>query len=390
MMNYNKSSLQAKYYFKENYHERFRFKNKNTTQKIGFNSRATCRKTRRIISSCFKMGNKCNLPRHFNVSYSSNFFYVTTDELLGVDLSKKQEKIEAILSEYGRLSNLGKETEKFIFIKKAHNEYPNDYKIIEKYIEGLYYFAPNCRDEKGNYIPLANEDELFYLCNRILDECTIDSIRYTALSILGGLYRDKGNIKKALEYANRFPSIYNTQGEEIENIYDRGSEKWFESIRSNINQLTEMLIVKIRNCALFSSLPPDDQIKYFEKAISLINLIYDKADYGFSHYDLCELYIYVANRSIMTKDYENAKKYLEIGLYHGKSYDELPPKTIHTSFLVENYKFDKSKVYSGFEGNEIKRELDYIDDNEFYNEVRDMDWFKAVLDKYRPFAKDIK
>jgi transcriptional regulator with XRE-family HTH domain len=320
----------------------------------------------------------------------ANFFNVTTDELLGVDLSKKQEKIDEILSEYTRLKNLGKENKSFDFIRKAYYEYPNDYRIMEKYIFGLYYNAPNNFDENGNYVPLANEDELFYLCNRILDECPLDSVHYSALSMLSSLYSDKGDTEKALEYNNRFPTYGYSQEEELEEIYDRGSDKWFEVVPSNINQLTYMLVIKIRNIALYTSSPPDEQINIFEKAVDLLRLIYDQSDYGFNHYHLCELYIYIANRYIMLKDYVNAAKYLDLGLFHGKMYDELPTKTVHVSILVKDHVFDKSTVYSGYEGNEIKRVPDYIDTNKFYDEVRNMDWFKAVLDKYRPFAKDTK
>ena len=69
----------------------------------------------------------------------ANFFNVTTDELLGVDLAKKQAKIDEIIEEYNHLSNLGKEKERFDFICQAYREYPNDYKILEKYIVALYY-----------------------------------------------------------------------------------------------------------------------------------------------------------------------------------------------------------------------------------------------------------
>ena len=62
----------------------------------------------------------------------ANFFNVTTDELMGVDLAKKQAKIDEIIEEYNHLSNLGKEKERFDFICQAYREYPNDYKILEK------------------------------------------------------------------------------------------------------------------------------------------------------------------------------------------------------------------------------------------------------------------
>jgi len=257
--------------------------------------------------------------------------------------------------------------------------------ILEKYIWMLCY-DPN---HEGNGL-LAHEDELFYLCNRILDECTIDKVRYSALSILSGLFRDKGNIEKALEYANRFPPYYHTVEQETENTYSHGTDKWWECVRKNIGSLTGNLLVKIRNCACYSDLSPEEQIKIFEKAITLLDLIYDEGDYLFGHNDLSDLHIWIACRYIKLKDYENAAKYLELGLSHAKTYDELPPVTVHTSFLVKGVEFVEAKVYSGFEGNVVYDNLGYIDGGEFYNEVREMEWFKNIIDKYRPFAKETK
>ena len=69
----------------------------------------------------------------------ANFFNVTTDRLLGVDLVKKQARIDEIIGDYKRLSNLGKEKEKFDFICGAYKDYPNDNRILHEYIWMLYY-----------------------------------------------------------------------------------------------------------------------------------------------------------------------------------------------------------------------------------------------------------
>ena len=45
---------------------------------------------------------------------------------------------------------------------------------------------------------------------------------------------------------------------------------------------------------------------------------------------------------------------------------------------------------AAFEGNDVMRELNYIDPNDFYDKVREMDWFKDIMNKYRPYAKNSK
>lgn len=315
----------------------------------------------------------------------ANIFDITTDELLEVDLTKKQEEINRIIAEYDRMSNLGLEKEKFDYIKAAYQRFPNAAPILEKYLWTLNY-DPYCDNNDGR---TAHEDELITLCERILSDSTVDSLRYTALSILSGVYAKKGDLDNALSYAKRFPA-YDTAGEQIEYLYECGSDQWWEQVRENIYLLTEQLMVKIRNCALYAPLPPVERIGLFNKAVSLLDLIYDEGDYGFAHYHLCELHIWIAKRYIEMKDYVHAEEHLDCGLSHAKRYDALPFITKHSSFLVHGHVFETAKVYSGFTGNDVKRELDYIDEDEFYNGIREMEWFRNVLAKYRPFASEHK
>ncbi|HBN86150.1 MAG TPA: hypothetical protein DDZ89_20185, partial [Clostridiales bacterium] len=209
-------------------------------------------------------------------------------------------------------------------------------------------------------------------------------------SVLSGLYREKGDIEKAIEYANKFPPYHFSREEGIELTYEQGSKEWWKSVRSNVHDLTEIMTVKIRNCAVYADLPPKERIQQFEKALDLLKVVYENGDYGFAHADLSVLNQLIAKRFIDLKDYKNAGKYLDIGLNHAKLYDELPSVTIHTSFLVKDYRFERSNVYSSYEGSKVKNELDFIDKDGFYNEVRDMDWFKDVVEKYRPYAKETK
>ena len=326
----------------------------------------------------------------------ANFFNVTTDELLGVDLAKKQAKIDEIIEEYNNLSNLGKEKERFDFICQAYREYPNDYRILEKYTWALYYdpyFWEEYwkKEENGelpeNYEKVPHKEELLIICKRILNECLDEQIRYQAISLLSGIYGNIGNEEKALEYIKLLP--FELQGEEKEQLYERGSEKWWECVRGNIYDISENLYVKIRNCGLHAK-TNTESIRILNKAVDFIKLIYDEGDYGFSHYHLAELYLWLAGRYSYENDYENCEKNLELGLYHAKAYDELPKTTIHSSYIVKNVEFETVNVYSGFESNDVKREINYIQSNALYNNVRGEQWFKNIIEKYTPFAKDTK
>ncbi len=315
----------------------------------------------------------------------AHIFEVTADELLGIDTAKEEVKIREILLAYEKLSRLGKEKEKFDLIAEAYRSYPKNWLIVDKRLDMLCYDPYH-----GNNGLLIHEEEILTLCNRILDKCPQDSIRYSALSVLGGLYRDKGEIDKALEMANRFPPYYMTSGEERENTYQRGTDEWWQAVRDNIAELTDQLYVKLRNCALYCSDGVDAQLHLFAKAEALLTMIYEDGDLGFNHYFLTELYLWMANRYAMKQDWENGARYLERGLSHAKAYDALSGKYVHTSYPVRGHVLDTDHIYSGYEGNEMKRELAYLAECTCWDAVREEPWYRDILAKYEPYVSDTK
>lgn len=369
---------------------------KSLRKKINLTQEELAERLNVSFQTISKWETNASLPDITMFPILANFFNVTTDELLGVDLAKKQAKIDEIIEEYNRLSTLGKDKEKYDFICQAYREYPNDYRILEKYM-WMRYYDPYFweeyweKEEKNslpeNYEKVPHKEELLNISNRILNECVDEQIRYEAISMLSAIYRDIGNEEKAIEYIMLLPR--ELQGMQMELLYERGSDKWWEKVRDNIYDITEELYIKIRNCGLWEK-SNKKAIEILNKAEALIKLIYDEGDYGFSNYHLAELYIWISNRYAWDKDYENCAKYLDLGLSYSKAYDELPNSTIHKSFLVKGHKFEISNVSSGYEENDVKRELDYINGLECYNDVRTQQWYKDIIDKYTPFAKNIK
>ncbi|MEI6578089.1 MAG: helix-turn-helix transcriptional regulator [Eubacteriales bacterium] len=318
----------------------------------------------------------------------ASYFCVTTDKLLGLDAAKNEEKIENYISEFRKLSALGKSMEKYNLMCTAYKEFPNDFRIVDEYMWQLTY-DPNCKEAPyGNEV---HKEELYKLCDRVFDECRLDKPRYSALSILSSLYCLDGNIEKAIETAKRFPEhYYFTADEEMENIYVRGTEEWFPCVQKNIKNLTECLMVKIRNCALHSKADAKTRIRILQKAVDLLNLIYDDGDYGFDFYNLCELNIWIAYRYLDLKEYNTAFDYLDKGLAYGKAYDELPTISKHTSFLVDTITDDMMKICCGESQNEIARELEILDLHFGNGDIGKMDRFKTIVEKYKPYAKNEK
>jgi len=311
----------------------------------------------------------------------ASYFDVSADELLGFDVAKAEEKIQEILNERKRLSALGKIHEAFDLIVQAYEDFPNDWRIIEEYMWKLNY-DPNCIEPYGNEI---HKDELYRLCKQVLDECTIDKVRYSALSILGGLYILDRQIDKAVETAKRFPNLAFSQEKELQNCYDMGSKEWWGYTRAGLAEFAEYLMVDIRNMALEVE-DPCESIRILQKAIALIELIFDDGDYCFWNYHLAELHIWIAHRYVRAHDLTAAFHHFEKGLQHAKAYDDLPQTATHASFLVKGNVFDARNINSGMEENEVARELDYLLESESYKELKDTPQMKTLLLQYESFA----
>lgn len=311
----------------------------------------------------------------------ASYFDVSTDELLGLDAAKTEERIQEIIDERNRLCALGKEYEAFDLIVSAYEEFPNDWRIVEDYMWKLYY-DPNCVEPYGNEV---HKEELYRLCERVLDECAVDQVRYSALSILGGLYILDGQLDKAIETAKRFPTLHFTQEKELQGCYEKGSKEWWSYTRAGVAEFAEYLMVDIRNMALATE-DPHESIRILKKAIALIELLFDDGDFCFWNYHLAELHIWIAHRYVRVHDLDAAYSHYETGFRYTKAYDDLPKTAAHTSFLVQGNVFDARNINSGTEENDVARELGYLLQSSSYQELKNTPQMQVIIAKYGPFA----
>lgn len=316
----------------------------------------------------------------------ASYFGVSTDELLGLDAAKNEAKIQEYLDKYCKLGACGKRFEQFNLMCKAYKEFPNDFRVIEKYIWELNYDPNYTTEPFGEGV---HKDELYHLCYRVLDECTIAQTRFAAASIIGNLYILDGMIDKAKESCEQFPaSYYDTKSEQMEQVYARTDGKlYLQTVRENIKNIVEHLINKMRNFATFSVSDNNSKITMYEKCLALADIIYEKGDYGFTFYHLGHINCLIAQSYIEQKAYDKALEYAEKGLAYCKQYDELPILFKHTSLFVGGVEQDLSKTSSSIEENRVSWELRQLKSLMISNETSSA--FNSVIEKYVPYAKAI-
>lgn len=133
----------------------------------------------------------------------ADFFDITIDELMSVEQSKKEAKIQEFIEKANHAQCNGKFSEAIDIYRIAVSQYPTNYNL-----QAHLACAIGCMDN-GIKIPVESAKEVIGICNRILDDCMIDSIRNRALHIMIWVYyRHLDDLETALTVANRLPKLF--------------------------------------------------------------------------------------------------------------------------------------------------------------------------------------
>ena len=316
----------------------------------------------------------------------ASYFGVSTDEILGLDAAKNREKIDWYLSESARMRVMGMGKERFSLVCQAYTDFPNDWEIIEQYIEQLAYDPHYLPEQAGDpWGVIIHKEELLHLCQRVLDECPVDKVRYTALDTLVTVYSENDNREKAIETAMRFPEYWHTQGEQLEKCKEDGVE-WMAQVRTNLYWLACELFYKMRRVVQYE--PSADsavQLARYQTLLAFFDMIFAEGDYGFFHQEVSHLHFWMGDCCVRLKDSEKAFFHYEKGFYHAREYEILPRVINHTSYFVKNVPFDMAKTNSNTEMNTVSLQMEWFMSRDIYNEVKDHPKMQEILAKYRPF-----
>ncbi len=171
----------------------------------------------------------------------AKFFNVSIDELMDYDISRNQEKIQNIESEYWRLWKLGKFEETSELIKAARQQYYDDYTIMYLYMHNVV----------GGWVAVDNakvlerKDELLHLCNMILRGCTIERIRLEAINIKAKILLAIGNKEGAIEALKVLPHFSGTVELKTEQLFEYHSNDSREWVARNTFSLAEGYATKL-------------------------------------------------------------------------------------------------------------------------------------------------
>lgn len=271
-----------------------------------------------------------NYPDITTLPTIASFFNVTIDDLLGVNKSLEKQKINEYLKLYDdmKLKDLSLTYKKF---QKAVKEFPNDYRILIRYMELLYEVKGF---GQGEYKDISKEIASIY--EKIQNHCTDDNVRIRSkvimISHLLTLYHcvpnEEGKYRVYKEYLNHaeeivstLPSIYDTKELMLMSLaFD--TENYNTTHR---NALEELLF--ILQDALFGysyNYKPEKRLDIFKHIQGLITLIFYDGNYGKNCVNRLYNYGHMGYLYHQIGDDENALKYLKITAEYAKELDENP------------------------------------------------------------------
>ena len=264
----------------------------------------------------------------------ANIFEVTVDELLDVDVYKKEQDIKNILDENQKYKHTGEVEKSIELLRQSLNKYPNNFEIMKQLKNALlmYYCA---KDGEREYLL----DEIIELCEKILNKCNDKKIRESAIRDLVFVYPRVREKEKARKLAEEQPSMYMCKEHLLENVLE--GKELDELLKDNIISVTE----RFHGIILKMSVKKDPQIKIdlMNKYLDLMNLVFEDSSMGFYNERMYRSYLSNArNYAKLNQINESIDSLLEC-INHAIKLEE-STITKYDQLLLEGLIDDTSKI----------------------------------------------
>ena len=189
----------------------------------------------------------------------ANFFEVTIDELLGFDVTKKEERIEEIIKQMCDAIERNATDDEIEVVSNGLKEFPNNLYFLDRLAGAYWNKMWDCK-QAGNETEMrkyANESikifERFISGNEnfitmpIPEKygCTYESVRSGALQGIAYTYHTIGEYEKAVEWADKLPILDCTKEMVLARILE--DDKKIERLKLNINSYIYELLWELES-----------------------------------------------------------------------------------------------------------------------------------------------
>jgi len=265
----------------------------------------------------------------------ANFFGVTTDELLGVDILRADEKIEEYRKQMHKLYGEWKLAEMVTLCRNACAEFPGS--------DALRYNLAWALGQAQNVIRTKEENltEAIRLTESILETSKDTSLRLMATSQLVYFWHWLGNNENAMKYANTLPGLWQTRAFVVGRLGLVKGEEQLSYSRGVLDTLFRFFMEvaeKMANVDFSDAenvMPTEEKIRLLEEMMQMLRIFYGDDLLGENYpmltysYTLAALYASGGER-------EKAIDCLEQSLAYVKAFESYDEKAKHTSVMQKD------------------------------------------------------
>ena len=218
----------------------------------------------------------------------ADFFEVTVDDLLGVDIARKENRIIEIINEQSEAMNTDNIDLQIKILRNGLQEFPHHYALLYRLAGALWGKAWNLKESENKDELKIYAEEAIKIFEQVILMCVYDGNRYSLMPILeqkygytyatvhyGAIHGTAcaykyflNDTEKAVEWAYKLPRINDVQAMVLSRILD-GEEK-IKQIKKNIEEysrdLADQLEMLVQHEYNDSNIP--EKIKYFQTAVA--------------------------------------------------------------------------------------------------------------------------
>lgn len=303
----------------------------------------------------------------------ANYFDITTDELLDVNIERKQQEIEAILEYNREFHQYGKIPESIAYLREKIKLYPKSAAITYELAHSLYMRVcrEGCRSEE-------DLNEIIRLTNRAIQLDKGETyVTFGGKQLLCLAYVRLGKYDEAVHLAADMPSLWVSR----EMMLTHSLQDEAEVRQRQHNLLTFMDLSILNLCKLSQKMDsPEKSITLLQKAISLAELLTGD-DHKFHNERIFKCYLRIAEICCAMKKADEAFANLELALKYAVMFEERPAQSDYSVFWLEGYHDNRAKTTKNTEETLYQQLLTKIEAESF-----------ALLhhtDRYRKFIEKI-
>ncbi len=263
----------------------------------------------------------------------TNIFHVTADYLLGIDITKNDEKIQAYLADAETALYNGKFEQYTQILREAYAQFPTSHIVMVKLADAIV----NEYSRKGT----KTYDEVYTLCNRILAESTDNDIRQEATQTLGIAY----------SYADKKDEMRHLAEQMTPSHFSREDFMLYRWIGDGDLQsmlgYTHYLIIQLLSIMLRLAgyrhddgtliYGTEDRIRLYQQVIDFLTLLFPDGDYLYAAQEGEIACNFLYNIYTSRGEPESAWHYLSLGAGFAIHADTYAPDAVHTSPILRGY-----------------------------------------------------